>query len=195
MHLETLYPLVTEAIRRAEQLDEVGDPGARQAYLDVSMLEELIASVLPQSDVEGAIARRGAVTAAKAAHEFRRAEDLEARFSAEGRAGDSIRPVALGEEALARPQAGRSDMRFEDLSQDKQEEIKQRLIRQIQGMSPEELTIVNRTETTLALYIGQAIEKIAFLAGYTVAIPFAWARMTAGGFRAGFDKSSKHGQT
>ncbi len=74
MNLETLYPLVTEAIRRAEVLDELGAPGAQHAYLDVSLLEERIANLLPVSDAEGAIARRGAVSAAIAAHEFRRAE-------------------------------------------------------------------------------------------------------------------------
>lgn len=83
MDLETLYTLVTEAIRRAESSDDPSAPGARQAYLDVSLLEERIASLLPQSDPEGAIARRGAVSAAIAANDFRRAEELQAKFSAE----------------------------------------------------------------------------------------------------------------
>jgi hypothetical protein len=91
MNLETLYPLVTEAIRRAEVLDELGAPGARHAYLDVSLLEERIASLLPVSDAEGAIARRGAVSAAIAAHEFQRAEELAVRFAAEAALDDSLR--------------------------------------------------------------------------------------------------------
>lgn len=101
MDIETLYPLVTEAIRRAEVLDELGAPGARQAHLDVSLLEERIAGILPPSDVEGSIARRGAVRAAIAAHEFRRAEDLVSRFTAECDADDSVRAdlTILKEEA------------------------------------------------------------------------------------------------
>lgn len=91
MDLETLYPLVTEAIRRAEVLEELGAPGARQAYLDVSLLEERIASILPHSDQEGAIARRGAVGAAITAHEFHRAEDLVTRFASENGIGASLR--------------------------------------------------------------------------------------------------------
>ncbi len=103
MELETLYPLVTDAIRRAEVLDELGAPGARQAYLDVSLLEERIARLLPQTDVEGVIARRGAVRAAIAAHEFRRATDLVTRYAAEGGIDGSVRAalIALGEEAAS----------------------------------------------------------------------------------------------
>ena len=91
MDIETLYPLITEAIRRAEALDESGAPGARQAHLDVSRIEEHIASILPPSDVEGAIARRGAVSAAIASHEFRMAEDLVKKFTAEYGIDDSVR--------------------------------------------------------------------------------------------------------
>lgn len=103
MDLETLYPLVTEAIRRAEVLDELSAPGARHAYLDVSLLEERIASLLPVANAEGAIARRGAVSAAIAAHEFRRAEELAARFAAENGLDASVRTdlTELREEAAS----------------------------------------------------------------------------------------------
>jgi len=103
MDLETLYPLVTEAIRRAEVFDEIGAPGVLHAYLDVSLLEESIAKLLPQSDVEGAIARRGAVRAAISAREYRRAADLVSRFTAEGGMDDVARAAltSLGEEALS----------------------------------------------------------------------------------------------
>ncbi len=90
MDLETLYPLVTEAIRRAEVLDELRAPGARNAYLDVSLLEERIASLLPASNAEGAIARRGAVSAALAAHDFRRAVELATRFADQGGLDDCL---------------------------------------------------------------------------------------------------------
>ncbi len=83
LDIKTLYSLVTDAIRKAEALDDLKAPGVRDAYLDVSLLEERIASLLPASGEEGAIARRGAVTAAIDAHEFTRAEELAARYSAE----------------------------------------------------------------------------------------------------------------
>lgn len=80
MSVELLYPLVTEAIRRAETLEDLQAPGARSAYLDVSLLEERIAELLPVSDPEGTLARRGAVRAALAARESARAQQLTERF-------------------------------------------------------------------------------------------------------------------
>ncbi len=91
MDLETLYPLVTEAIRRAEVLEELKAPGGNSAYLDVSLLEERIARLLPASDAEGAIARRGAVSAAIAAQAFPRARELADRFVAEDGADHALR--------------------------------------------------------------------------------------------------------
>ena len=84
MDLETLYPLITESIRRAEVLEDLQAPGARDAWHDVSRLEERIAALLPASDPEGAIARRGAVSAAVSGGEFERALTLVARFKTEG---------------------------------------------------------------------------------------------------------------
>jgi len=83
MTLDFLYPLITEAIRRAETLEDLRAPGARSAHLDVSLLEEKIAEVLPASDPEGALARRGAVRAALAAREIARAQQLAERFIGE----------------------------------------------------------------------------------------------------------------
>lgn len=83
MDIEILYPLITEAIRRAETLEDLRAPGVHAAYLDVSLLEEKVAEVLPASDPEGALARRGAVRAALAARELTRARQLSDRFLAE----------------------------------------------------------------------------------------------------------------
>jgi hypothetical protein len=83
MNLEFLYPLVTEAIRRAEALEDLRAPGIPTAYSEVSLLEEKIAELLPASDPEGALARRGAVRAALAAREPGRAQQLAERFLAE----------------------------------------------------------------------------------------------------------------
>ncbi len=83
MNIEQLYPLVSEAIQRAETLEDLGAPGTCAAYLDVSLLEEKVAEFLPASDPEGALARRGAVRAALAARELTRAQQLAERFLAE----------------------------------------------------------------------------------------------------------------
>jgi hypothetical protein len=83
MSAELFYPLVTEAIRRAETLEDLGAPGTSAAFLDVSLLEEKIAETLPASDPEGALARRGAVRAALSARDPGRARQLAERFLAE----------------------------------------------------------------------------------------------------------------
>ena len=82
-NVDLLYPLVSEAIRRAEALEDLRAPGTFSAYRDVSILEERIAEALPASDPEGALARRGAVRAALVAREFARAQQLVARFLSE----------------------------------------------------------------------------------------------------------------
>lgn len=83
MNIETLYPLVTDTIRYAEMLERRGPGQADQAYLEVSLLEEQIAGLLPVTDPEGMIARRGAVSAAISGHDFERAQELATRFLVE----------------------------------------------------------------------------------------------------------------
>jgi hypothetical protein len=90
MDIETLYPLVTEAIRRAEALEDLDAPEARPAFLEVSRLEERIAGLLPPAEYEGVIARRGAVRAAINAHEFGRAQELATRYGAEDGIDDAL---------------------------------------------------------------------------------------------------------
>ncbi len=90
MDIDNLYPLVTEAIRRAEALEDSGAPDARRAFSEVSQLEQQIASRLPLSDYEGVIARRGAVRAAIKAHEFGRAQELAARYEVEDDIDDAL---------------------------------------------------------------------------------------------------------
>ncbi len=104
MTIEQLYPLVSEAIRRAETLEDLGAPGTSSAYLDVSLLEEKVAEFLPASDPEGALARRGAVRAALAAQELTRAQQLAERFLAESARDAEL--LKLSEQA-ARAVAGR----------------------------------------------------------------------------------------
>jgi hypothetical protein len=91
MQIETLYPRVTEAIRRAEALESTNPDAAQSAYLDVSFLEERISRILPPTDPEGAIARRGAVRAAISARDFLRARKLASKFFVEAGVDESLK--------------------------------------------------------------------------------------------------------
>jgi hypothetical protein len=82
MSLNELNRRVTNAIARAERLP-VGSRDAWEAFHDVSALEESIATLMPPDDLEGEIARLGAVTAALSAGEPLRALQLAERFLAE----------------------------------------------------------------------------------------------------------------
>jgi hypothetical protein len=84
MNIDELYERVTEAILRAETLEDQG-PSAemRAAYLTVSFIEEEITEFAPASGPDGAIARRGAVRAALKSGVPIRARDLAERYLAE----------------------------------------------------------------------------------------------------------------
>lgn len=109
MSLDELYQRVTGAILEAEAAETKGAPvEAARAYLTVSFIEEEIAELLPASDEEGAIARRGAVRAALTAGLPARARDLAERYMAEPGAPpdlvEQIREMAAQVDALlARP--------------------------------------------------------------------------------------------
>ena len=84
MDVDTLNSLVTSAIWRAEHLDDLGIENARSAWAEVSSIEEELARVLPASDSEGQIARRGAVSAALKAGDYGRAKGMAKSFGAAG---------------------------------------------------------------------------------------------------------------
>lgn len=92
MTIDQIYPMLTEAILRAETYEDLGLPNVRWAYQQVSQLEEKVAELLPASNSQGALARRGAVRAALSAKDLPRAQQLAARFLAE---------TGLGEESCA----------------------------------------------------------------------------------------------
>ena len=83
MNLDDLNRRVTNAIVLAESLP-AGSRDAWEAFRDVSVLEESIATIVPPDHLEGEIARLGAVTAALSAGEPLRALQLAERFLAEG---------------------------------------------------------------------------------------------------------------
>lgn len=106
MSTELLYPMVSEAIRRAETLEDLGAPGTPSAFLDVSLLEEKIAETLPASDPEGALARRGAVRAALSAGDYRRVRQLVDRFRDEPDLDAEVRDDLLRLSQKARRSSG-----------------------------------------------------------------------------------------
>lgn len=80
--IDQLYGRVTTAILLAEKAEGRGNLGqAAAAYLEVSFFEEDIAKLLPASDPEGEIARRGALTAAMSAGQFVRAIELGKQYA------------------------------------------------------------------------------------------------------------------
>ena len=91
MSYDTLNTLVSSAIWRAEQLDELGLETARFAWNEVSAIEERLAQILSAQEAEGRIARRGAVSASLKAKDFLRAQELVARFIAEEGTSRSLR--------------------------------------------------------------------------------------------------------
>lgn len=78
MTLADLNKAVTGAILRAEALPE--GPERRQAYVEVSELEQRIAEKTEPHELEGEIARCGAVSAAVAARQYERALRLGAHY-------------------------------------------------------------------------------------------------------------------
>jgi len=91
METDTLNSLVTGAIWRAEQLEARGIRSASQAWAEVSSVEEELAKLLPASDSEGRIARRGAVRAALKARDYSRAQALLESYAADKAAPESLK--------------------------------------------------------------------------------------------------------
>ncbi len=108
MEVDTLNTLVTDAIWRAEELEDSGTPSAALAWAEVSSIEEDLAKTLSASAPDGRIARRGAVRAALKAGDYTRAYALADRYLAEEDAPESLK-AALREilEEYTQPIAGR----------------------------------------------------------------------------------------
>lgn len=101
MELDELNARVTEAILRAERLPR-GSDQAQAAFREVGRIEEAIAELTPVHDLEGEIARLGAVTAALSAAEPLRALWLVDRYLAEGLSSEAMAKLeALRVEANA----------------------------------------------------------------------------------------------
>jgi hypothetical protein len=83
MDLDDLNARVTDAILRAERLPAESDE-AERAFREVGLIEESIAALMPAGDLEGEIARLGAVTAALNAADPLHALVLVDRYLAEG---------------------------------------------------------------------------------------------------------------
>lgn len=91
LSLDALNLLTSEAILRAEALEDVGAPGTAAAHLEVSMFEERLAAMIPASSPAGALARHGAVGAAVLGGRPDRAEELTEFYSADPDASADLR--------------------------------------------------------------------------------------------------------
>ncbi len=83
MNADILNTLISSAIWRAEQSDELGLETSNSAWAEVSKYEEELAKIISVKEPEGRIARRGAVRAALKAEDHVRAQELLNRYSAE----------------------------------------------------------------------------------------------------------------
>lgn len=90
MDVKALHSLVSDAIWRAEQVQEDGLGSAATEWATVSSLEERLASAIPVSASEGRIARRGAVRAAFKAGDHARGRSLAEHYIAEEGAPASL---------------------------------------------------------------------------------------------------------
>ena len=107
MSLDDLNARVTDAILAAERLPP-GSREAEEAFRKVGLIEEEIAAALAVDDVEGEIARVGAVTAALSAHDPLHALLLVDRYLAVGISGQGAAKLeSLRAEAEAMLDAGR----------------------------------------------------------------------------------------
>jgi hypothetical protein len=111
MEADTLNTLVSAAIWRAEELEARGIRHASQAWAEVSSLEGELAKALPASQVEGRIARRGAVSAALKAGDYARAQALADGYTADEAAPESLKK-SLREILEEDDQAMRDRFRF-----------------------------------------------------------------------------------
>lgn len=82
---------VTRAIREAEDAEACGDPSAPGKFGVVSRIEEALAALYPADDVDGVVARAGAVTAAMRAGDVPRARELARAYAADPAASDELR--------------------------------------------------------------------------------------------------------
>ena len=91
METDELNMRVTGAIWRAEELEATNVTAAPPAWAEVSSIEEELAKAFPASDVQGKIARRGAVRAALKAGDPDRAHALANTYLAEETAPESLK--------------------------------------------------------------------------------------------------------
>ena len=78
-----------------------------------------------------------------------------------------------------------------DIPQGDFDQIKRRLITQIESMDDAELQIIARAKDSLGYFIAEAFRSMAKLLGYIIALPIAWGMKFAEslykGFQGGWD--------
>ncbi len=80
---DDLDALVSSAILKAESLDDKGSPFAAEAWREVMFYEERLAAMTAADEIDGGVARAGAVSAALAAGDRSAANCLAARYLAD----------------------------------------------------------------------------------------------------------------
>ena len=91
MNVDRLHTWVSEAIWRAERLEDQGLKAAQLAWQEVSALEEQIAALRPSTSADGHLARDGAVRAALKAGDPARARELARQYSEDAGVPDKLR--------------------------------------------------------------------------------------------------------
>jgi hypothetical protein len=66
------------------------------------------------------------------------------------------------------------------------DQIRRRLVEQINAMSESELEIAKKSEASFALFVAEMFRSIAALLGYVIATPIAWGIKWAESAREGF---------
>ena len=80
---DELNTLVSIAIRRAEILDDAGAPTANDAWYEVMVYEQRLATITSPEDITGGVARVGSVRAALAAGQRLEAARLASQYLVE----------------------------------------------------------------------------------------------------------------
>lgn len=78
------------------------------------------------------------------------------------------------------------------------DDVKKRLLEQIENMNEAEMRIVAKSQESLAYYISEAFHSIAKLLGYVISLPIGWAITIAesiwDGIQEGFKKGYQTGR-
>jgi len=79
-------------------------------------------------------------------------------------------------------------MTINEIPQDEVNRIRQRLLNQIASMDEADFRVIAKTQTSLSMFIADALQSIARLFGYIIALPIGFAIHVAKGIEKGFSE-------